>query len=746
MIRRIRYFALLAWAASGAALIVLGFAGQAAAAEAPGTDQHQAELIAVLNSEAPPEQKAMACKQLALCGSKEAVPALAALLADPQLASWARIALEVIPDPAVDEALREAAGRLEGRLLIGVINSLAVRRDTKAVDLLIGRLKDADAEVAAAAAVALGRIGGPVAQAALEQTLSAAPATVRNAAAEGCLLCAERTLQAGDRQQAVALYEKIRAADVPKQRRLEATHGLILAQGTAGVPLLSECLRAEDDDFFRLGLGVARKLRSPEAARAVIAALGTLEPPPPETPARIEIKQAVYGAGSQMVDVTDRLRAMLRGNALSVQASNALAGDPAPGVVKQLRITYTVGGEQKTAVVAENETFELGQAVAEANPRQVLLIYALGDLADPAALPVVLAAARQGSWDARLAAVRVLGRIGDGSAVPVLLEAAQAGGELGRAAIDSLANLKGAAVDAQIAQGLAEAQGTLRAVLVELVGQRGIRAAVPLLLKDVASEDAEVRIAAISALGMTAEFGQLDVLIRALVAAQSEPETAAAKTALLLACPRMPDRDATATKLLAALPTAEKEAQAAILDLLGAVGGEKALAGVLSAARSGDDALEDAATEVLGRWMSADSAPALLELARSGSPKYRTRALRAYVRIARQLDVPLDVRMAMCEKALEIAQRDAERTLVLEVLQRYPAPAGLKLAAAQLALPSLKENALTTTLAIAEKVLADDPAAVAAAMQQVVKAGAPPDVLARAKALLAEAEKRAAGQ
>jgi hypothetical protein len=40
-----------------------------------------------------------------------AVPALAALLTDEQLAAWARIALEAIPDPAADQALREAAAR-----------------------------------------------------------------------------------------------------------------------------------------------------------------------------------------------------------------------------------------------------------------------------------------------------------------------------------------------------------------------------------------------------------------------------------------------------------------------------------------------------------------------------------------------------------------------------------------------------------------------------------------------------------
>jgi len=716
--------------------------GWAAAAEQPSPKERQAELLAVLRSDAPAAEKAMACKRLALCADKQAVPALAALLDDPELASWARIALEVIPDPAADAALREAAGQLQGRRLIGVINSLAVRRDVEAVDVLIKHLQGADADVAAAAAVALGRIGGAAARAALEQSLASASETVRNAAAEGYLLCADRLLSAGQRQEANGMYEKVRAADVSEQRRLEATRGVILARGNAGVPLLAECLESEDEDEFALGLYVARELGGAEVARAILDRLGSFEPPAAQSAPRLEINKAVYGVGQQTVDVTDRLRAMVRDNTLAVEASNALAGDPAPGVVKQLRITYTLGGEEKTVVVPEKESIELGQAIPEGNPRQVLLIYALADLGEPVALPALLRAARQGSWNVRLAAIRALGKMGDASAVPVLLEAAQAGGQLGETALASLEKLEGEAVDRQIVEGLGHAEGKLRAVLIELAGRRGIRSALPVFVQEVGSEDAGVRTAAITALGLSAEFEQLDVLIRALLEAPSEQEAEAAKTALLLACPRMLDREATAHKLAEALDGAPAAAQAAILDLLGVLGGKTALAEVVAAARSGNDALEDAATAVLGRWMSADAAGPLLELARSGPKKYRIRALRAYVRIARQLDVPLEERIDMCAKALETATRDAERSLVLEVLQRYPAPAGLKLACSQLHIASLKENAANTTLAIAEKLLAKDPAGVAAAMQEVLRAGVARHLADRARSLLAEAEKQ----
>ena len=64
------------------------------------------ESLAVLRSDAPAADKAIACKKLAIYGSSASVGDLAKLLPDPQLSSWTRIALEAIPGPEADEALR----------------------------------------------------------------------------------------------------------------------------------------------------------------------------------------------------------------------------------------------------------------------------------------------------------------------------------------------------------------------------------------------------------------------------------------------------------------------------------------------------------------------------------------------------------------------------------------------------------------------------------------------------------------
>ncbi len=95
--------------------LLLAVAGQSFAQDAakPAKEQ-EAELIAVLKSGASREDKANACRKLALVGTRECVPALAALLGDEALAHMARYALEPIPDPAVQHGAARRAREGQG--------------------------------------------------------------------------------------------------------------------------------------------------------------------------------------------------------------------------------------------------------------------------------------------------------------------------------------------------------------------------------------------------------------------------------------------------------------------------------------------------------------------------------------------------------------------------------------------------------------------------------------------------------
>lgn len=166
-------------------------------------------------------QKAIACKKLAFVGGREAVQPMAALLNHPQLACYARFGLEPNPDPSVDDAFRAALPKLQGRLKVGVIHSIGVRKDAKALDAIAKLIDDTDPEIAGAAAAAVGMIGGLQAAKVLQAALERTKPPVFPVAARACLLCVEG-LMASHRPRALELYGELSATTMPDPVRRAA--------------------------------------------------------------------------------------------------------------------------------------------------------------------------------------------------------------------------------------------------------------------------------------------------------------------------------------------------------------------------------------------------------------------------------------------------------------------------------------------------------------------------------------------
>lgn len=580
-----------------------------------GAFAQEAELLEVLRSDASVEEKSAACRQLSRIATKESVPTLASLLGDETLSHMARYALEPIADPAVDEALRQALDTVSGRPRLGVIGSLGVRRDTKAVDPL-AKLLD-DVECAAAAARALGSIGTPDAAQTLQTALPEATAEQRLAVCDGLFRCAETLAAEGQQEASEAIYDGLRTSgDLPPQVRAAALRGAILARGKMGVPLIVEAIRG------------------PEYAMAAAAARAAMESPEAE--------------------------------------------------------------------IADALVAELPELPAE---RQGLLMLALADRGDSRILPVVLQAAKRGDDQLRILAFRALKRVGDPSSIPALLEAAVDGSEaVSAAAIESLETLQDKSVDELIVARLPKAKGKLQSVLIDLATRRRTEAAAGALWEAADAKDPAIRVAALAGLGAVLKTNDLPRLLARLSETSDDREAAALDEAIREVGLRAEDREAVASRLAAVLPEVDAPVKARILETLNVIGGTTALATVAAAARSDDEPLQDAASRVLGRWKSADAAPVLLDLYNAlNNNRLKIRAIRAYIRIARQFDMPAAQRAAMCRRALELAERDEDKRLVLEVLLRYPSDEMRSIAMRAAEVPALKEQAMLVLMGMASK-------------------------------------------
>lgn len=596
--------------------------------------ESEADLLGVLRGDAAAADKAMACKKLAVYGSKAAVPDLAKFLSNPQLASWARIALEAIPGAEADEALRKSTASLEGNLLIGVINSIGVRRDAAAVELLSARLQDKDGEIATAAAIALGTIGNDAAAKTLQKTLATAPIALRGGVAEACILCAERQLAENHADVATELYDDVRKADVPRQRKLEATRGAIIARKQDGLPLLVEQLRAEDAGLFQIALSTAREVTGAEVDKALVA--------------------------------------------------------------------------------------ELEKASPE---RAALMISVIADRASAGSLAAVLKAAGAGAKPVRLASLSALSRIGDASCLSTLLDAAtDADTEIVQAAQATISELPGEGINEAILARLPNAKGKLYLLLIETIGQRRIDA-VPALVSALDNSDKAVRAAALTALGNTVTPKTLNVLVAQLVTPKQADDRAAALQALKTASVRMPDRDACATELAAAMGKANAATKDDLLEIVSEVGGAKALQTIGTAAKSSDAQLQDTGSRLLGKWPSVDAAPVLLDLAKSAtSDKYHVRAVKGYISLARRFaTMPEPQRLEICQNALDVARYPGDKKLVLDVLKLYPTVESLKLAIKATQIADLKADATQAAKDIVAKVKGEQ--AQAQAREILAKAG-----------------------
>jgi len=119
-----------------------------------------------------------------------------------------------------------------------------------------------------------------------------------------------------------------------------------------------EGYRAGYDDGFQRGY--QKGLR--ESGGVAVAPVPAAPPgPPPRSTGPITISRAVYNnGGSRMCDATRWAARMANGRATAtLEVSNSMCGDPAPGDRKSLDVTYVCGTIAKTATAYEHRSLYL---------------------------------------------------------------------------------------------------------------------------------------------------------------------------------------------------------------------------------------------------------------------------------------------------------------------------------------------------------------------------------------------------
>ncbi|MCC6487520.1 MAG: HEAT repeat domain-containing protein [Candidatus Hydrogenedentes bacterium] len=182
-------------------------------------------LAGLLSTSATKDCKLFVCRQLAVIGTDENVPVIAALLANAETADMARYALQRMQSPSVDTALLAALDGA-GDAATGIINTLGERRSAGAAKALASFVTSDNAKVAEAAIAALGKIGGAKSAKVLAQAQGNVAPGLRRSVSDAQLAIAASCAEAGDAATAKAIYRSLTGEDEEAPVRKAAELGL----------------------------------------------------------------------------------------------------------------------------------------------------------------------------------------------------------------------------------------------------------------------------------------------------------------------------------------------------------------------------------------------------------------------------------------------------------------------------------------------------------------------------------------
>jgi HEAT repeat protein len=583
----------------------------------------------------------------------------------------------------------------------------------------------------------LGRIGGAPGAKALEPLLAGAPPAVRPAVAEGCILCAEKFLAEGNHAGAAKLYDAVRNANVSKSKTVEATRGAILARRAEGVALLVEQLKSGDKAFFNIGLRTARELPGREVTQALLA---EMERATPE-------RQSYF-----LLVLADR------GDAEALGAAIKLAQNgPQPQRLTAIGVLDRLNDPSAVPVLlslAADRDEKLSQAA------KTTLTRLPGAGVDAA----VLALLKQGDETARRVGCELATQRHLTGAIPDLLKAAEdSNPAISVASLKALGELGGAAEMPALLDILARAKNTapvenaLSALGARLprpaTGNVLIQKAVYGDLPDGPSADVTAKVAELvkgstSVKASNANLGdtaggrvkklRVDYTVDGAPGSQTVAENETMTFPVSTVSPMFVDA------LGAALAKAPARAKSALLRVLAAAGGAKALAAVRAAMSDPDGGLREAAFHALCQWSTPEALGDLKELAKNGADqKQQILATRGYIQLIGRADLPAQRKLESLQEAMTFIQRDDERKLALGALGGIKSPQAIKLIVPHLDNPALKEEACAAAMSVAENFRRGVPPVVAEAMTKVAQTTSNPELARQAKAVAARVEKRA---
>ena len=469
-------------------------------------------VAALINKDATFAAKQFICRQLRLIGSDISVPILAKMLVDDKTSDIARYALEPIEGALVDQTLLDAIDKTSGKTKTGIINTIGVRADAKAVSKLSSFVNDSDKMIASAAITALGNIGTNKAAGVLAKAAKKVDDGLVDIVLDAYLKCADKMTEAGENRQATKIYKNIYESDNSIAIRTAALRGMVsTASSKDAVKIIVDVLNDSDVKMQTVAIGLAGEIEGTAATKALAKNFGRLS-----SSGKVQMLSALAGRGDsaalpqvvkavksedQAVKVAALKALRDMGDASVVTLLAEAAADTKGEVRQQARGSlYRLRGDEiDPAIVGAIDSADAAVKVE--------LIKAAGERHNSKAVAALLKTTKDADRKVRVESIKVLRDIAGAKDLAGLVDVlvnTQSLTEL-KAAEKAVATVaakadKSKATEIVLSACLSAKDKKIKGSLMELLGSIGDDKALPLLDGALTDSDADIKASAIRAL------------------------------------------------------------------------------------------------------------------------------------------------------------------------------------------------------------------------------------------------------
>ena len=338
------------------------------------------------------------------------------------------------------------------------------------------------------------------------------------------------------------------------------------------------------------------------------------------------------------------------------------------------------------------------------------IVAMLGRRGDAAALPFVRESLRSADEVVRLVAIPAATRLGGAAVLPDLLPLLGSAGAAESAALKTaLLGYPASLVVPEAARLLDTTPLPAKAVLIEVLGEKGARGEIERIYRLADDTDPAVSEPSLKALGGLATEADLPRLLSMLERSSESDRVVRLREAIAAAVLRNPDPERRADGLVALLKSTTPAGKVEVLKVLPRVGGTGPLRAAAEETASPNAEVQSAAIAALARWPDAAAADELLRVASTTTNREHFRsAVQGYVRLVGRSDAPPDQKVAAIAKVFALPGDDADKKGALPGIAAIREPESLRLLARCLDHPALREAAASALLNLASRQLPEE--------------------------------------